>query len=356
MLKKEALPSDPVRIKPLSYWRVHPPRSPVLLDLLDDPRPLKLNFAIGSGAVGAPHILPGPNIVLEMHRRSIGSFVVIDGWPGEVVVGDPSLVKIAPDAPVIPGDRCLVVDNPQTFKVFSGKELGRTTITASVFGSTASLDLVVKTFFTPPPFIPGDDHGHTPCRNWPAIQANTNSSFLEDLACKNTDPQGVADLAIRFKFDDKPIGLKHLKWYLRDGKGADFVEDDNISDWLKRDGGIRRRLKREIFPRGKGKPRTEGHFKFEQEEYDIEDFQFAFGAIDRVDFEVDLSQDTVRVSFKDRYEWHPVYPTLYTLKPGDVVRDTNCVHAAMVELKDSGAADFWMKGQAEVLLSLIAMA
>ena len=34
-------------------------------------------------------------------------------------------------------------------------------------------------------------------------------------------------------------------------------------------------------------------------------------------------------------------------------RDTNCVHAALVELKSGGAADYWMKGEARVPLSLI---
>lgn len=34
-------------------------------------------------------------------------------------------------------------------------------------------------------------------------------------------------------------------------------------------------------------------------------------------------------------------------------RDTNCVHAALVELRSSGAADVWMKGEATVPLSVI---
>ena len=67
-----------------------------------------------------------------------------------------------------------------------------------------------------------------------------------------------------------------------------------------------------------------------------------------------------------RYEFHPYYPSLYAVIPddptvplpdqhtGDVWRETNCVHAAMVELKDEGAADFWMIGQATVPLRLFA--
>ena len=62
---------------------------------------------------------------------------------------------------------------------------------------------------------------------------------------------------------------------------------------------------------------------------------------------------TVRVWFKDCYEWHPVYP-FYDFQKGDGVRETNCLHPALVELKTSGAADFWMVGEGEVNLSLIA--
>jgi hypothetical protein len=36
--------------------------------------------------------------------------------------------------------------------------------------------------------------------------------------------------------------------------------------------------------------------------------------------------------------------------PDDAARETNCLHAALVELKSSGAADFWMKGEATVPL------
>jgi hypothetical protein len=102
----------------------------------------------------------------------------------------------------------------------------------------------------------------------------------------------------------------------------------------------------------------QGEFFFSQSEYAKDgagqDFRFAFGSIDKVDFEVDLADHLVRVWFQDRYEWHPFYPTLYTPKLGDSARDDNCVHAAMVEMQDQGAGDYWMKGVAEVPLSLIA--
>jgi hypothetical protein len=361
------VPRAPVQIKPLSPSRLRL-RPPLVRELIESSQPLGLNFAFSAEDAGAPP--PGPptvtgpkflDTVLEMRRNSIGQVVVIDGDFGNVVVEDPAIVTIAPDAPVAPSDRASVVANPQTFKVFSGKQLGSSKITVTVpfpDGGSASIDVVVKTFFTPPKFTLGVNHAHAPSGRYADVQANPNNAsglegFVLEQACPLTDELGLVNLAKKAKFTSLPIALKHLDHYLKFGKGADFVEDSNIRDWLRRDVGIRKRLKREIFPAGRRK-RGEGHFEFLQGEYEVEDFQFAFGAIDRVDFEVDFGRDAVRVWFQDRYEWHPVYP-FYTLLAGDAPpRETNCLHAALVELKSSGAADYWMKGEGEVELSLIA--
>ena len=37
------------------------------------------------------------------------------------------------------------------------------------------------------------------------------------------------------------------------------------------------------------------------------------------------------------------------------MRETNCVHAALVELKSGGAADYWMKGEATIPLGDLAV-
>jgi hypothetical protein len=310
------------------------------------------------------NIVPGAQLnsgapgVLEIARNTIGSFDVLGGAPGQLVIGNSAFATIAPDAPVIPGDKAFVLLDPQTFKIFSNGALGRTTLTATSFGATASVDLVVKTFFNPPTYVAGVNHAHMPSGRWADVQDNPNNApgiigSALDLACKWTGEQGLVTAAKSLVFSDKPIALKHLNWYLTDGHGADFVEDDNIKDWLTRDSGIKNRLKHEIFP-SPGVKRAAGHFEFEQGEFLNQDFAYAFGAVDRVDYEVSFIQDTVRVWFQDRYEWHPVYP-FYSFQPGDVVRETNCLHAALVELKTSGAADFWMKGQAEVALSAISV-
>ncbi len=68
--------------------------------------------------------------------------------------------------------------------------MGRTTITASSLGSTASIDVVVKTFFDAPKFVPGVNHGHKPSGRYADVQANPNNGpglfgFALEKACKN---------------------------------------------------------------------------------------------------------------------------------------------------------------------------
>jgi len=77
-----------------------------------------------------------------------------------------------------------------------------------------------------------------------------------------------------------------------------------------------------------------GFIRIEQSDYAVKDFQYAFGAIDRLDFEVNKTTPLAHVWFMDRYEWHPVGFGYQSL-PGDTRRETNCVHAA--------AAEFWCR-------------
>jgi len=375
MLKWEALPHAPVRIKPLSIWYLSPPRSPALHALLRGSRPFGVNVAPGLGAIGGPphiHILPGPSAVLAIPPFGTGTFEVIDGVGGEVMIQGLEIVAIRdPAAPVDPwagavGEGLPVLRKRHLFNVVAGGTFGRTTIVATgiddgpILRSQAFLDVAVRKPRSPTIFVPGVDHGHRPCDNWAAIQKDPKSDFWTALYCESHSAREVVDKAISDQLGDKPIAMKHLNWYLRDGKGEDFVEDDNIKDWLNRDVGIRNALKFQIFDRHPGQLITAGHFEFPMgtsrnlmADYAVEDFHFSFGDIDWVDFEVDFGNDTVHVWFKDRYEWHPVYPGLYELKSGDTVRPTNCVHAAMVEMKRDGAIDFWMIGEATVPLSLI---
>src|SRR5262245_22046287 len=136
------------------------------------------------------------------------------------------------------------------------------------------------------------------------------------------------------------------------GRGSDFDKSSNLEKLLERDQGMQQRLQ-SLIPHALKTRTFSGYTEIRQSYYQHDDFQFAFGAIDRLDFWVDFASGSLTAWFQDRYEWHPMYRNLYAAHPGDVVRNTNCLHAALVELKRSGATDFWMKGQATVPLATL---
>jgi hypothetical protein len=215
-------------------------------------------------------------------------------------------------------------------------------------GNRAVAALIARTTFHP-----GVDHAHAPSGRWADVQAAPNSGWKENLVCSNMSPSGVVGVAIWKEFDDKPLALAHLNHYLSTGMGADFVEDANITRMLTSDTGVQRLLRSMLPATLPTTGKITDHVKIEQSDYSDQDLRFAFGAIDRLDFEADFDASTLKAWFQDRYEWHPVYPW-YTAHPGDVARETNCIHAALVELKSGGvAADFWMKGEATVSLSVL---
>jgi hypothetical protein len=202
-------------------------------------------------------------------------------------------------------------------------------------------------------YTPGSKHDHTPSGKWADVQKAPNSGFFESRVCANRSPQGVVDAAIWAKFDDKPIAKEHLDWYLTKGKGADFKEDAYIEKMLRSDRGVQAQIESRMPSPWPKTGKVAIDFKVEQSHYVDQDLRFAFGAIDRLDVEIDFDAKTITGWFQDRYEWHPVYPGLYKKFPDDDARETNCVHAALVELQSSGAADYWMKGEATVPLSVL---
>jgi hypothetical protein len=208
-----------------------------------------------------------------------------------------------------------------------------------------------------PEYHPGGAHHHTPCGRWDLIKDEPNSSFEVNRATAwSSNPFEVVNWAIDQEFSDKPIAKKHLYWYLWAGRGQDYVEDDVIDVALRQDDNLRRFLKGALEANGTPSGLITGHAMIDQSIYGHgvgQDIRFAWGSVDRFDYEADFNAGTFHAWFQDCYEWHPVYPSLYTQMDDDFVRPTNAVHAALVELKSQGAADFWMKGEATVPLSVI---
>jgi hypothetical protein len=217
-------------------------------------------------------------------------------------------------------------------------------------------------------------HDHQPCRRWDEIRQHPNNeadllgSLLAEMAEESDTPEefmatfrdwvlSLNSPLLDIMFGQLPIA--HLDWFLKDGNCNDFVEDKNIERWLLTDSGIRGALRNEILrfnPANNDNPRSwksKGIIKFDQSQYQNDEFRATFGAIDKVLCELHFGDGSIHVWFKDRYEWHPFYPNLYPVKGGDEPRDDNCLHAAGVECKSGTARDFWMVGEAFVPMRLI---
>jgi Domain of unknown function (DUF4157) len=218
-------------------------------------------------------------------------------------------------------------------------------------------------------FHPGVAHNHAPTGRWADVQKDASSRCgkLEvdigsevrkgnlgkaaalsglagiECACASLSPGAVLAAARTTVMAGLSLAQKHLDHYISGG-GANMMED--LEDVIKSDSGVRTKLAPAI------KGAKKGHIRIGQSDYSERDFQYAFGAIDRLDYEVDTASGLAHVWFQDRYEWHPV-GFGYKRLAGDSRRETNCVHAAAVEMKAFGAGDYWMTGDAVVPLSLI---
>lgn len=215
--------------------------------------------------------------------------------------------------------------------------------TAQQRGAPPSLMLKKKRTFTPG--RPAHDHQPGGVLRWLRIQADAllkcNPSTEEGrihCVCGTHPPQGVIMASLVAEFSDKPVARDHLAHYLG-GSGKTVNEDATLRDMVTKDAGVRGMLAAQIAKADRG------HMFLRQTDYADQDFRYAFGGIDRLEWEVDKGAGTVDVWFKDRYDFHPVGFGYTNKGTGDFRRKTNCVHAAAVELKP-GAADYWMQGLA----------
>jgi hypothetical protein len=196
-------------------------------------------------------------------------------------------------------------------------------------------------------YTPGVNHNHRPSGRWKDIQAiewKERSVHFVKRACGMLSPVMVMTAALHTYLLNKNLAKAHFLHYFH-GRGKDYEE--NVMHFIRGDSKVRRKLANYAIQK------PSGHFKVTQYDYQNQDFRFAFGAIDRLDYEVDTKKRVVHVWFADRYEFHPVYDGIYKRHPGDGPRKTNCVHAAAVEMKAKNARDFWMFGYGAIPLSVL---
>lgn len=195
-------------------------------------------------------------------------------------------------------------------------------------------------------------HEHKPTGKWKDVQKESRTRCFSgdfdfdkkkvDCACAYLSPESVLSLAHDYEMFDMPLAQSFLDHYLKN-KGKPLQVD--LEDVIHRDDKVREKLAIKMQTTNKG------WVKITQNDYSIQDFKYAFGAIDLLDFEVDPVSASVHLWFIDRYEFHPV-GLGYKKIDDEINRDDNCVHAAAVELKSSGADDYWMFGDANVPVSL----
>jgi hypothetical protein len=153
-----------------------------------------------------------------------------------------------------------------------------------------------------------------------------------DCVCAYGSPETAAQAAKARLALAGPLALKLYQHFL-DGSGSDWTID--IWDMVTRDAGVRKKIYTAM-----SSGALTGTLRIEQHDYKIEDFQFAYGAIDCVQWIVKVpkgkrkSTTPVEIKMLDYYEFHPGRMGV-----------SQCAHAACVELVAKGTAkNFWCRG------------
>ncbi|MEV6390063.1 hypothetical protein [Nocardia xishanensis] len=160
-----------------------------------------------------------------------------------------------------------------------------------------------------------------------------------DCACAFGGPLAVALAALIPVIGAGPLAVRLFAHFLS-GSGTEVTID--VADMIRRSSGVREKIRRSIAKGG-----TSGVTRIEQSEYHDRELQFAYGAIDCLQWRVlpPATKDWRRnpmtrleISILDYYEFHPGRPGV-----------SQCAHAACVELVARGQArNFWTRGSAVV--------
>ena len=160
-----------------------------------------------------------------------------------------------------------------------------------------------------------------------------------DCACANMSPKNAARAAMTVVLAAGPLSAL-LFWHFLGASGTPMTID--VADMIARSAGVRAKIRQSIAGGG-----MSGTTRLEQGDFHDRELQFAYGAIDCVQWQVVPSAKhswrsdpttQLRVSMLDYYEFHPARPGV-----------SQCAHAACVECVARGEAkNFWTSGNAVV--------
>jgi hypothetical protein len=160
-----------------------------------------------------------------------------------------------------------------------------------------------------------------------------------DCACAVGSPRQAALAAMPRLTIAGPLATSFYLHFLG-ASGADMTID--VADMITRSSGVREKIRRSIAGGA-----MSGITRLDQSDYGVDDFQFAYGAIDCVRWRAlppagrrwrNVPTTRVEVSMLDYYEFHPERTGV-----------SQCAHAACVDLVSTGGAkNFWMRGNATV--------
>jgi peptidoglycan hydrolase-like protein with peptidoglycan-binding domain len=352
-------------------------QGPVQLTVIS-PAPLKLDhvpfvhfnprsnrsskIAVADGGSVRPNILPGP--VVSINAGHVALLKVTNGQGATITSSDDRIAAVRD--PVTKAGVQKITSDPHEVEVI-GNRRGGVVIVVDKHARTlslpesmfmASVTVSVRQYRSTPYVETMKPHNHRPVKDWEKLLSDIRQPTdtaagwaLAALIAVRAAPMTFINAAIAAEFNFKPVALQHLNWYLRDGRGQELNEDFNIEKWVRSDWGIRKRIRRFMEDNKPKGPRHHGFIVWEHYQFANEDYKYAYGTIDRLDIELDWVLKTVKIWFKDSYEWHPVCDGYYQKFPDDVVRVNNSLHAALVQVKNQGAADYWMLGEATFPMS-----
>jgi peptidoglycan hydrolase-like protein with peptidoglycan-binding domain len=354
-------PSGPITLRVLSPA---PPAEPITRDVFAS-RPLPVlsptYSAITTG--GPPELSSGTILSITSGQSALVEVKnAMGGWINTeigcfVQVLDPVSRARVDNITNDPQTVLILGGQPQTTKVFFN------VLRYLIFKTETTTLTVVVHNPNDPNIIPTmTPHNHLPTHKWQEllgkIEQPTDDAVgiaLKGLCLASAEPQTFVDAAIKLYLGFQPIAMKHLNWYLKDGRGADFIENDNIAKWVDADANLRAEVAHFVRVNRARSPKYKYYIYFDASRFSSMDFRNAFGTIDKLFIEFDMGPQTVTLSFKDRYEWHPVCQPYYKKEPDDDIRNTNSLHAALVELKVNGAADYWMLGEATLPMAKLGL-